>query len=326
MALLTVILLVAVMAAVAVIAMDDLRFGLRRSGNASEVAQARWYAIGAESFAGVQLRRIAALDPDRTVLSGGWLGRTQRFPIEGGMIEARLREGGNCFNLNSLRASEETEPEPSGAGGGVQRPLPQRQFRALLIALQISPREAEDVVDAVVDWVDADGQRTGTGWEDDAYGQIGAGYRTGGTLLAEASELRAMAPVSAELYARIRPFVCAPPTEAPSRLNVNTIESEDAVLLTMLSAGALAPAQARQLLASRPAEGWSDAGAFWQTAAGFGLVGSDALRAQTDVKSRYFLLDTRVRYQDADIVASALLEQTAADRVVTRARRWTADE
>lgn len=328
MALLTVLLLVAVMAALAAAAMDDLRFGLRRSGNAADVAQARWYAIGAETFAALQLRRIASAEPGRQAASSAWLGRTQRFPIEGGIIEARLSDGGNCFNLNALRPSElvlETSEE-TGSAPAPPAPLAPRQLRALLIALETPPREAEDVVDAITDWIDADGRRTGAGWEDDRYAERTPAHRTGGALLAEVSEVRAIAPVTPEIYARMRPYVCAGPTEAPSRLNVNTLAPEAAVLLTMVSAGAIAPTQAQRLLAARPPGGWETAEAFWQAAAAVGVNASEEIRSQTDVRTRYFLLDTRVAYQDAEVVASALLEQIATDRVVTRARRWTRDE
>ena len=50
-ALLTVLLMVAVMAAIAVAVLDDIRFSVRRTANAQTTAQARWYALGAETLA-----------------------------------------------------------------------------------------------------------------------------------------------------------------------------------------------------------------------------------------------------------------------------------
>ena len=58
MALLTVLLLVAVMAALSVVMLDDIRFSVRRATNASAMDQARWYGLGAETLARSQVRRL----------------------------------------------------------------------------------------------------------------------------------------------------------------------------------------------------------------------------------------------------------------------------
>ena len=58
-ALLTVLLLVAVMSALAVAVLDDIRFGLKRTANAETVGQAQWYALGAETVARARLARLA---------------------------------------------------------------------------------------------------------------------------------------------------------------------------------------------------------------------------------------------------------------------------
>src|SRR3546814_13814786 len=58
-ALLTVLLLVAVMSVLVMGMLDDIRFGLRRASNAQAMAQAQWYALGAESLAMAQIDRQA---------------------------------------------------------------------------------------------------------------------------------------------------------------------------------------------------------------------------------------------------------------------------
>ena len=60
MALLTVLLLVAVMAVIAVAVLDDVRFSIRRAANAETGSQARWYAAGAEVLA----RRQVAMEDE----------------------------------------------------------------------------------------------------------------------------------------------------------------------------------------------------------------------------------------------------------------------
>ncbi|MDQ7812241.1 MAG: type II secretion system protein GspK, partial [Brevundimonas sp.] len=63
MALLTVLLLVAVMSVVAVAVLDDVRFSVRRATNAETQAQAQWYASGAEALARRQVARLLAAGP-----------------------------------------------------------------------------------------------------------------------------------------------------------------------------------------------------------------------------------------------------------------------
>ena len=61
-ALLTVLLLVAVMTLLLMAVLDDIRFGLRRAGNAQAVGQAQWHALGTEAMAMAQIRRLARRD------------------------------------------------------------------------------------------------------------------------------------------------------------------------------------------------------------------------------------------------------------------------
>ena len=74
-ALLTVLLLVAVMSVLVMSVLDDIRFGLRRASNAQSTAQAQWYALGAETLAMAQIDKLSARDPGRTfVARAGFIG------------------------------------------------------------------------------------------------------------------------------------------------------------------------------------------------------------------------------------------------------------
>src|SRR5690606_33134890 len=101
-ALLTVLLLVAVMSVLVMSVLDDIRFGLRRASNAQSMAQAQWYALGAETLAMAQIEKLSARDPGRTTLVGDWNDRPLVFPVEHGTISARLSDATTCFNLNSV--------------------------------------------------------------------------------------------------------------------------------------------------------------------------------------------------------------------------------
>ena len=134
-ALLTVLLLVAVMAVLVVAMLDDIRFGLRRAGNAQAVAQARWHALGAEALAMAQIERLARRDPGVTTLTGGWNGRSFLFPVDDGVIRATLSDATACFNLNSVvhGAGELFTRHETGIA----------QYQALLLALSNPYRFAQ---------------------------------------------------------------------------------------------------------------------------------------------------------------------------------------
>src|SRR6185436_19101542 len=102
-ALLAVLLLVAVTGAIAAAAMEGLRLSRAVAANATALDQARAFAGGVEQLALLTLDDRIAESPERTTLDGGWNGAVRRVPLPGGArAEARLRDGGNCFNLNSV--------------------------------------------------------------------------------------------------------------------------------------------------------------------------------------------------------------------------------
>ncbi|WP_262378507.1 type II secretion system minor pseudopilin GspK [Luteimonas viscosa] len=313
-ALLTVLLLIAVMTVLLVSVMDDIRFGLRRTGNAQALAQAQWYALGSEELARTRIRQLERGD-GRTTLEGGWNGRPFVFPIDGGVMRVRLDDASACFNLNSV--------VEGAAGQWSRRETGARQYIALLRALEFTPEQANAMTDALVDWIDSDQMPGAAGAEDAAYASRGPGYRTSGTLLAEASELRAIAGHDAASYARLRPHVCAHPDNALSPLNINTLEAEDAVMLAMVSDLALDPAAARRVIAARPAGGWRDLAVFSQAVV---APLPDHVLQQLRLRTRYFALHTEVEYDGAELVLSALLDSDSHGPVRLLARRWTHDE
>ncbi|MFP7722889.1 type II secretion system minor pseudopilin GspK [Lysobacter sp. A3-1-A15] len=324
-ALLTVLLLVAVMTALVVAVLDDIRFGLRRTANAQAVAQAQRYALGAETLARLQIDRLARRDPTRTTLEGQWNGRPFVFPLGGGttgepegMISARVSDASACFNLNSV-----VEGVP---GMWLRRELGIGQYIALLEALDFAPGQARAMADALADWIDSDLQRSPAGAEDPQYALRGDGYRTGGTLLAETSELRAVAGYDPATYARIRPHVCALPDTALSPININTLQQDDAVLLTMLTGGALPLARARAVIAARPDDGWSAHEAFWAQPALAGIAVPNAVLSQLALRTRYFDLHAQVEYDNAQVVLTALFDHRAPGDTRLAARRWTTHE
>lgn len=309
-ALLTVLLLVAAMATIAVGVLDDLRFGIRRSANVRSAAQAQWYALGAEELARVQIARRIRLDPARTTLEGGWNGRPFRFAVEEGAIEASVSDASGCFNLNSVVEDR----------GGVytRHDLGAGEFIALLVALGFDTAEAVRLQGALVDWIDTDNAVLAA--EDGAYDA----YRTAAAPLAEVSELRAVRGFTPQVYERIRAYVCALPVGL-SEINVNTLPPERATLITALTGGRLAPQAAKRVLEGRPDGGWDHPAAFWQEPELVGVAPAGPAGDQAVVRTSYYALDADVEFAGSHVRLSSLFKAEGAG-VRLIARRWTADE
>ena len=318
MALLTVLLLVAVMSVVAVAVLDDVRFSVRRATNVEIQTQAQWYASGAEMLARRQVARLIEASPSRTPLEPQWNGRPMSFPIDEGSITAVVTDGQNCFNLNSL---------VEGVGEDlIARPAGTAQFLALGRAVGAPESRMRAVADALTDWLDADSVALPLGAEDGAYAGLATPYRTAGVMLAEVSELRAVKGVDADLYRRLRPWVCALPTSRPAMLNVNTLTPEQAPLLTMLTGGALGRDIARAVIAGRPRVGWPDTAAFWAQPRLSAIQVPAEAESQTGVVTRYFNLRVDVDYAGGRAVRTALLHASQDGPVRTVIQRWTPDE
>lgn len=315
-ALLTVLLLVAVMSVLVMGILDDIRFGLRRTANARAVAQAQRYALGAEAMARTRIVALAARDSG-IATTGDWNGRTFSFPLDqaAGTVRVRVDDRSTCFNLNSV---------VEGAGEQWQRrALGARQFTALLRALDFSASDAALLSDSLVDWIDADQAALPRGAEDPHYLALPTGYRTAGTLLAEPSELRAIAGFDAARYARLRPYVCALPSDTLSPMNINLLQPGDAPLIAMLTLGEIDAGAARALVEARPVAGWRDAHIFIGLLAGAGHIAPPPVIDQIQLRTRYFGLHTEVEYGQAQVVMSALLEHDPSGEVRVHARRWS---
>ena len=318
MALLTVLLMVAVMAAIAVLVLDDVRFSVRRATNAATMSQAQWYALGAEALARRQIGRLNRADPIRTPLTPDWNGRPLAFPIEEGELRAVVTDGQACFNLNSV---------VQGAGEALTaRPRGALQLIALGRAVGVDEGRMRGIADALTDWIDSDQSPLPRGGEDGTYAGRAAPYRTAGTLVAEVSELRAVKGVDADAYRRLRPYLCALPYSELSPINPNTLRPEQAPLLVMLSEGSLSAQSARSAIAARPAAGWTDVGAFWNQPAMSSVEPASDVYDQISLRTRFFALRVDVDYGGARAVRTTLLQITSDGSVRPVISRWTPDE
>lgn len=310
-ALLTVLLLVALIAVIAAGALEKLRLATRLTANATGIEQARGYAEAAEALALARVDTLLGAKPARVTLAGGWSDTPFGLPLPGGTAVARVTDGANCFNLNGLVS--ELAP-----GVYTLNPAGRQQFARLMRLLNIPAQVAEQVAAGASDWIDTDADQQPGGAEDGAYTGQDPGYRTASTLMADPTELRAVAGVTPDLYARLKPWLCTLPTPKPAPINLNTLAPEEAPLLAMLAPDTLTVEAARGALLRRPPQGWGSVG---EATAG---VPGATLDGAAGVTSSWFRLRIDVAVDGLDVRETATIDASHLPARLV-ARQWGED-
>ena len=291
-ALLTVLLVTALVTVLAVGMVERHRLAIARTRQVLTWQQSLDYALGAESHARALLRADLLEDredPPADSLLDRWAEPMAPFEIPSGEIELRIRDLTGLLNLNAT-------VDPAGRD----------RLRRLLDALGLDPTLA----DAVADWIDEDLEPSGAGGaEDGAYLLAAPAHRSANRELASVTELRLLPGVDEETWLRLLPFVAALPGDT-RRINVNTAPGP--VL------AALAPGMTPERAAAYafPEEPWSQAGELVGREAGF----APELGMLT-VRSRFFEVLVRAEHDGRTVTLRSRIHrdpETAATTVLDR--------
>lgn len=314
-ALVSAMLIVSLMAVVALSLVEQVRFAARLSLNLEAREQAQLYAVGAEQLAKGSVRGFWVSGQDRQPALEAWVGQPFYFPIEGGAIQGEAKDGANCFNLNSLVSVGE-------GTGRTADPGRLAEFIRLMGHLDVAEGEATAIATAAADWIDSDDIAGFSGAEDDYYGALEMPYRTGATLMAEPSEIRRVRGMTAEIYQRLRPFLCARPSLEPSVLNLNTLRDWQVPLMAAILGEEVSVSDAQGLLDERPVSGFMEAREFRELEAVLALDIDDAPLERFGVSSGYVDLAVQVRYKDVflDMISSLQISETGD--ITTLSRRY----
>lgn len=263
-ALLTALLIVALVAVSAVSIVRGQFLNLHRAENLLHGDQAYVYALGVESWALGMLTRDARQDEAAALpidaATESWNAPLSQTEVEGGSVAGRIEDLQGRFNLNNL----------AGQGDGSNaRQL--AYLQRLLRQLQLDPALAA----AIADWLDADvDTRYPDGAEDLAYMRGDRPYRTNNGYMGEPSELLLIAGITPAVYQRLAPYVVALPQ--PTTINVNTAPLP---VLAALS-DTLDPQSLEAALAVREQRGFASVDAFLEA------VGMEAQPAAVPVGNR----------------------------------------
>ncbi len=306
-ALITVLLVVAIVTVVSAAMVARQQLSIRASSNQLQARQAWHYALGGEALAQAMLARdlrsAAGGEPGASGeaavvdhLLEPWAQPLPAFEIDQGEILVRIEDLAGRFNLNDLLRDQ--QPNPAAV----------EQFRRLLLRLQISAPYAE----RLLDWLDPDQQPSGEyGAEDNAYLALDPPYRNAGRRLHDLSELRLLLDMREEDFQRLAPYVAALPPNVP--LNVNTASP---MVLSSLSDN-LSLGAAESLVELRRVAPFRNSAAFLAQPA---MAGTTLQGTALAVGSQFFQATSEVRLGDRRLALVSLLqrEQDGSVRVLAR--------
>jgi general secretion pathway protein K len=297
-ALITALLVVAIATVAAVTMASRQQLDIRRTAGLLHGEQAWAYALGAENWARVVLRRDARNNRIDT-LEEDWSTQPPVSFVEGGSIVGRLIDLQGRFNLNNL-------VQQNGAVDAKALVF----YKRLLRRLDLDERLA----DALVDWIDPDiNVRFPDGAEDETYLLVDPPYRTANRPLVDSSELRLVRGYTAEVVAALQAHVVALPTH--TAINVNTA---DATVLSAVAEG-LSQVDGEALVEAR-GEGFKDLAGFLSQAP---LAGKRVEADLLDVRTDWFLLLTEINIGQARVrLASRILRLRDQLYVVSRQREF----
>ena len=314
-ALVTVLMIVAAMSAVAIMLSSAVLASTNRARALDANAQADWYVAGAGEFAETVLSGLLAESGPALFAGMPMLNEPMTFEVEGGALSVTGRDATNCFNINMLRQPAAEGPDdPSG---------PREDFRRLVEATEIEGLDADTATAVIADWMDAD-QSPGLGGAEDSFyaGQTPA-YRTSGQPMENLSELRALRDFTPALVDALSPMICAYPDEAQQAFNINTLTEAQAPLLSLAMSGALSVEAARDAIFQRPQGGWESVEAL-MALPDLAQIAPELRRMEMlSVRSSHIGVTTVIEYRGVRRIYEQLLalEENGTVRTVRRERR-----
>ena len=228
-ALITAMLVVAIVATAAAYLSLDQQIWLRQAQNQFDREQAEAVRQGAEAWAIIILDKAAKTNNGEDDLTQNWAQPLPALPVENGQIAGQIFDAQAKFNLNNLVSND----APSAANVGV--------FRRILESLSLDP----NLTDAVIDWIDSNSTTQPYGAEDIDYLQMKVPYRAANQPFTSVDELRLVRGFTPEIVEKLRPYVTVLPalaqanTPQATTINVNTASPEVLAALFNLPASTI---------------------------------------------------------------------------------------
>jgi general secretion pathway protein K len=203
-ALITVMLVLAVVTVALVSMSSERQMDTRRTENQLRSIQTWEYLHGLEAWAKNQLR-ADLVENKNDADTDLWNKPLTSSNMAEGRVEAKITDLQGKINLNNLLVDAKTSEKDALI------------LKRLFIHLNIKP----ELVDAILDWIDSDMEmRYPNGAEDETYSRKSPPYRSANTLFSDLSELLLVQGITEKDYRKLLPYVYV--TQGHEPLNVNT--------------------------------------------------------------------------------------------------------
>ena len=148
------------------------------------------------------------------------------FEINGATIVGSIDDASNCFNINSLVRADKEDFQENQKSMNV--------FRELMYLTEVDNNLTEEIIDQIIDWIDKNSNPRAYGLEDYYYSGPLHNPRefSGGRLLIDIEELKSIPSVRLVDWDIFKEFFCAYPFATNLKLNINTLDKNNILLLT----------------------------------------------------------------------------------------------
>ena len=310
-ALITVMLIVALIAILATQMTARLQLQMQRTTNIASNQQAYWYSMGAEAFAKRVLIQSFADNAEVTHLGQIWAQGENTFPVDFGEITGEITDLNSCFNLNALRADDDDDSNNMSSDGNIATKSPARAaFEELLILMNIEgvgSFEAQYMADALTDWLDANSSISSSGGaEDNDYAAKAFPYLAANNYLASIGELRVVEHFTVNVINKLKDYACVLPNTNLNKINVNTIAlDKPEILVAMLG---ISQNEATQALTARGEEGFKSVDEFFNLSELSKAKIPPEKKQQFAVTSEYFKLKTTASFNNSYFALNTIMK------------------
>jgi len=291
-ALITALLITALVTVIAVAMASEQQLDIRRTSNIMDTDRAFIFGLGVESWAKEILRRDRQ-NSKTDDLTEDWAVVLPPLSVEDATVSGHIVDMTGRFNLNDLVQQGKADT------------VSIEEFKRLLAAVGLNP----DLAMAVVDWIDPDSQVSfPAGAEDTEYMNLTPPYRAANQPMVSPSELLLVKGFDLKSYRKLAPYVAALPE--PTQVNVNTASAP--VLMAVVQG--LSEADAKGIVDDLKKNGFKTLGDFKKR------VSSYTVSPNVGVQSSYFLAESETHFGRGRMQLYSLLSRAADGKVTTITR------
>lgn len=322
-ALLVVLILLVMMSALAAKISQQFCRNLQKTHYQVSQQQLRWAMQAQEKVVKDRLQADASGESKPLSLDGDW---HQPLETRGEdyTVVSQVEDAQDCFNVNNLLAVEKIA-QGQNAPAVPEKPRRERIVEQILTQSGLSQSNAEEVYQQLVDYLDGDTTTAKEGAETDAWAGVVPPRQPANQMMRTVDEIKLLPAFPAAAYPKASKLLCALPDTA-SRVDVNTLQPEQAALLAALFPGKLSEDDALRLIESRPENGWENLETFSKALEQtFPQLKDDLpqVAEQLSVNSRYFRVNYTGNTDELTLRAVSQLQvNNEAGEIVTWQRRY----